>query len=288
MSSPSFKEIYEPLMAIGEVCGDVVPRSEIYNETWMLRLTMTLLKSSRNIDVILEDGEKETEVIREICNAVQYGWISEGGLKPIFDGGMEKTTWTDAILGSVKLDKEKRSVEVCDKASQGGVIVVEAKMASKLSSGVTHSKSYNQIVRNIACLSRLVLESRHVLGPNLEETSRVVVLAPKSKIDKWKDKAGRLIKQWKEDADEMASKIKEIIIADKRYKSGLWKRPNDTEFPGNFNKIVQTISQKSCVISWESILSFIKCHSCMHDDFARLAEYYETTKKIYGIKSVKY
>ncbi len=87
-----------------------------------------------------------------------------------------------------------------------------------------------------------------------------------------------------ENADGQINENKEIIITDKRYKSGLWKRPNDKEFPGNFIKIVQTISQKSCVISWESILSFIKCHSCMHDDFSRLAEYYETTKNIYGIE----
>ena len=282
--SPTFPEIMSAVNQVRKICdrNGTIPESEIYNETWMLRLTLALLKE---IDI------KNGEPISEVCQAVKSGWISEGGLKPVFK--REHTTWTDAILGRVYCDENDRNVKIKDSNllegdEYEGVIVVEAKMASKLSPKVTHSESYNQVVRNVACLSRLVLESSHVLGSNIKNNSRVVVLAPESKIDKWQDNAGRLIKQWKDNTRRMACEIQRILTTDKRYNNGLWKHPNDSKFLRNFNEIVRAISLKSCVISWESILRFIKCHLYAHKDFSLLAEYYETTKKIYGIKNVKY
>lgn len=275
--SPTFTEIMSTVNQIRKICDrySTIPKSEIYNETWMLRLTLALLKE---IDI------KNRGPISEICQAVKSGWISEGGLKPVFK--REHTTWTDAILGRVYCDENNRNVKIkssdlLEGGEYQGVIVVEAKMASKLSPKVTHSESYNQVVRNVACLSRLVLESSHDLGPNIKNTSRVVVLAPESKIDKWQDDAGRLIKRWKDDADKMACEIQTIITNDERYENDLWKRPNDNKFLERFNEIVRAISLKSCVISWESILEFIDKYAQKY--FSQLAEYYETTKTVFGI-----
>ena len=50
------------------------------------------------------------------------------------------------------------------KGNSPSVIVVEAKMGSSLSKSVTNSPDYDQAARNIACLSKLLLEAREKSG----------------------------------------------------------------------------------------------------------------------------
>jgi hypothetical protein len=59
--------------------------------------------------------------------------------------------------------------------------VVEAKMASLLSSGTTHAKDYNQAARNIACMAFMTINSSASLQ-SLERISFTLV-APRQRIN---------------------------------------------------------------------------------------------------------
>ncbi len=134
-----------------------IARSEIYNETWLLRLTLALIHdyegrfeiAGSNDDSQKEEKEKALDAIR---TAVKKRWISEGGLSPVFEN--EGTTWADAILGDVtRRSKTKRGVEALP---EGSIVIVEAKMGSALANGTDNIPGYDQAARNIGCLAQMV------------------------------------------------------------------------------------------------------------------------------------
>lgn len=179
--------------AIALCCNDdgksPVAKSEVYNETWMLRLALAFIHDNcdNNINAL---SDREKNALLRIAKAVKRRWISEGGLTPVFK--MEGPTWTDAILGNVILAKEDVRLAKVEKTKRGvaidingfdsdgncaGVIVIEAKMNSDLAPGVTHASDYNQVARNIACLARKVMEYG-----TISKESAFFVFAPESKI----------------------------------------------------------------------------------------------------------
>ncbi len=162
-----------------------IARSEVFNETWMLRLTLALIHDYEGKFSL--SGDKKIALDR-IRVAVQKRWISEGGLEAAFKN--EGTTWTDAILGDVRLrgesanydekaetDGNKRKVELAGTTGKNaGVVIVEAKMGSLLDKSVTNSKDYDQVARSIACLAKLLLKNNNDAA--YLENSAVVVFMP--------------------------------------------------------------------------------------------------------------
>lgn len=175
----TFYATVRTLSLCAEDAASPVAQSEIFNETWMLRLVLALIhdydgdfKCTNDMD-----GSKR-RALEQIRETVQRRWISEGGLEPAFKN--EGTTWTDAILGDVEIKPgKKRGVDIADdKKPPVGVVIVEAKLGSELADGVTNSKTYNQVARNIACLSKLLVSCQ--ANDDLCNKSAFVVLAPKS------------------------------------------------------------------------------------------------------------
>ena len=299
--SPTFNEIMSAVNQVREICDkyETIPKSEIYNETWMLRLTLALMK-----EIDIEQLKRKGDHISEVCRAVRSGWISEGGLKPVFK--REHATWTDAILGRICFAKNGRNVEIkgsdlLEDDEYKGVIVIEAKMASELSRRVKDSQGYDQAARNIACLSRLIVAS-NVKDVPLEQV-HFYVFAPKSKIEEWNTKkkkangkkkecnpeamikdAVKTIEQQQEVSSEHCNSREFYFSSDEERDSGIITIDAITEK-------AKTIVGNSEVISWESILKLIKCHLYAHKDSSRLltgyyediVNYYKITKKIYGI-----
>lgn len=158
-----FPKFWKAVEAIAKCCDQEKPilaKSEVYNETWLLRLMLAriydFVGEFKNIE---EPKKKALDMIRK---AVHKKWISEGGLEPAFT--KEGTTWTDAILGDVELggyddgDGDKRKVKLNPKSGEEPcVVVIEAKLGSTLSKSVTNSPDYDQAARNIACLAKLLL-----------------------------------------------------------------------------------------------------------------------------------
>lgn len=254
-----------------------IARSEVFNETWMLRLTLALIHDYDG------SGFENSPSLKLIQNAVQQRWISEGGLEPAFD--KEGTTWTDAILGNVKLDdstepKAKRGVivDVDEKCGNSvGIVVIEAKMNSALASCITHASDYNQAARNIACLAKLTMT--HV---ELQKKSAFIVFAPRKKIEDWHN-AGRdpneMIKgAWTTIKDQMAERDKQ---GEKGKNHARYLNvDNEESMETAVNSIIET--SKSKAMPWEEVIE------CMADDktgaYEFLKRFYKQTCDEYGIE----
>ena len=61
--------------------------------------------------------------------------------------------------------------------------VTEAKMYSKLSSGTTNAKNYNQAARYVACIAKLISENKTIQIDNFKKLGFYVLL-PEEQIDK--------------------------------------------------------------------------------------------------------
>ena len=264
--SPTFNEIMSAVNQVREICDqyETIPKSEIYNETWMLRLTLALLK-----EIDTDHTREDADHISEVCRAVRSGWISEGGLKPVFK--REHTTWTDAILGRVYCDENDRNVKIkgsglLEGDEYEGVIVVEAKMASELSRRVKNSRDYDQAARNIACLSRLIVASKVDDVP--PEHVHFYVFAPESKIKEWTKKKCDPEKMIKDAVETIKHQHKtvghqpkvltehcdsrELYFSSDEEKDGITKDRITIDTIATKARVIAEKNSK--VISWESII----------------------------------
>ena len=280
--------------AIALCCNDdgksPVARSEVYNETWMLRLALAFIHDNvheNGDNNINASSEKVKDALKRIAKAVKRRWISEGGLKSVFD--MEGPTWTDAILGNVQLDKQgdtKRGVVIDnDNDKDMGVVVIEAKMSSALASGITHASDYNQVVRNVACLAQLVMEK------DFSADSAFFVFAPRNLIDDWKKGSlgPKYLLGTLEDCKSMIWDVieKQSINRDKNAGRSKGSDParglkyiNLDKFEKDFKKAVENIVTNSMVIAWEEIIQSFDCPEC-----EALKHFYEKTCGEYGLKA---
>ena len=255
-------------------CGDVekspIARSEVFNETWMLRLTLALIHDH---GVCSLPDDKNT-ALSLICNALPKRWISEGGLEPAFK--KEGTTWTDAILGDVRLRGEsaddgentetasnKRKVEIAGTSGDNpGVVIVEAKIGSPLDKSVTNSKNYDQVARNIACLAKLLLKVDKEAASAYLKNSAVVVFMPNP------EECPKLLPELDDDQKNRMGKalVKRMQAARSFFKSAQetienqgGERAYDID-EGNLEKfktVVKTIFDNSTILTWDEIIDAI-------------------------------
>lgn len=270
--------------AIALCCNDdgksPVAKSEVYNETWMLRLALAFIHD--NCDNNIKAFDREKNALLRIAKAVKRRWISEGGLTPVFK--MEGPTWTDAILGNVILGKEdvrpakmkktKRGVAIDNTGDCAGVIVIEAKMNSDIAPGVTHAGDYNQIARNIACLAWKVMEYG-----TIAKESAFFVFAPESKISNCKID-GYPIKDyldyekvWKTISNQFQSEV------DAPEKQREFRKENYCA-DEQFRTTIKQIIDNSLIISWEDIIQSVEC-----DESMSLTNFYLKTCEEYKIKT---
>ena len=121
------------------------PRTEVFNEGWMLRLLLDAVESSGKIALPLQ-FEPEA------------GWYSEARLASPFaaqqraDALAEGFTNADGVISQFAFRSMTRAgFELATASTQ--FVVVEAKMFSNLSSGTRNAPAYNQAARNVACMA---------------------------------------------------------------------------------------------------------------------------------------
>jgi hypothetical protein len=149
------------------------PPTILYNEGWMLRL---ILDCFSTLDV-----QDHQLTIPKGCR-----WYSEALLPSAFlprnryDSLGESWTHADGVIGHFEIGKgAKANLVLSPDATH--FVVLEAKMFSKLSSGVKHASYFDQAVRNVACMAETM--KRAPCSPSKFTSLGFYVLAPQTQIE---------------------------------------------------------------------------------------------------------
>jgi hypothetical protein len=151
----------------------VFPPTILYNEGWMLRLIVDWFARNRH----------DSHPLAFSDNAQ---WYSEALLPSPFlaryrgDTLSESYTHADGVIGNITIGNAGAGdLGILPDATQ--LVVLEAKMFSKLSSGVTHARYYNQAARNVACIAEVL--KRGSRQPSKLSSLGFYVLAPECQIE---------------------------------------------------------------------------------------------------------
>lgn len=148
--------------------------SELFNETWMLRLTLNYLSN------IAVDGHP-------LGFSPQSNWFSEALLASQFlprtrgDSLSEGWTNADGVIGHFSNPNQTASGELRLWEYAKQFVVIESKMFSGLSSRVTNFAGYDQAARSVACMATVL--SRGNICPKSIDQLAFYVVAPQSRID---------------------------------------------------------------------------------------------------------
>lgn len=218
------------------------PPTILYNEGWLLRLVIDWFSESGVADHPLsfpKDGH----------------WFSEARLPSAFlprfkgDPLSESHTNADGAIGQFVIgSKGKTDLELTPDASY--FVVLEAKIYSGLSPGVTHARYYDQAARNVACLAEVL--RRADCKPVSFKQLGFYILAPEDQI-----KSRTFSRQI--DKRAIKDKVKRRI------------KPYDRElnewFKEWFTPTLEIIDIRS--ISWEAVLDVIYDKDPQIGDFLR-------------------
>ena len=149
------------------------PATELYNEGWLLRLT-------------LDWFSRQTHGTHALCFATGSRWFSEGILPTQFSSRgpgptslAEGRTHADGIVGHFTVGgQDTADISVDENASQ--MLIIEAKMFSPLAQKVTNAGYFDQAARNVACLAEML--QRAGIKPDHFDSLGFVVLAPDEQI----------------------------------------------------------------------------------------------------------
>ena len=209
----------------------LLPPTELYNEGWLLRLFL--------------DWFSGRDIREHPLSFPENGkWFSEALLPTAFlprhreDPLGESWTHADGVIGHFNIGNTgKGDLSLSRDATH--FVVLEAKMFSKLSSGVTHAEYFDQAARNVSCIAETL--NRAKVSPG--ELSRLSfhVLAPQSQIDR-----GAFYKQMSEVS----------IRATVERRVAEYEGERDHWFKEWFQPTIQH-ADIAC-ISWEHLLSDIR------------------------------
>ncbi len=151
----------------------VFPATEYFNETWMLRIVLDWF-SRYNLERHPLSFGKDSR------------WFSEGLIPSQFlprhrkDPLGESWTHADGIIGHFVVGVGGRA-DVQLTRNSTHLACVEAKMFSRLSTGVKNARYFNQAARYIACMAELL--NRAKIKPEKFLRLSFFVLAPQEQID---------------------------------------------------------------------------------------------------------
>lgn len=151
----------------------VFPATEYFNETWMLR-------------VVLDWFSKHHVDEHPISYSKDCKWYSEGLIPSQFlprtrkDPLGESWTHADGVIGHFAIGEGGRA-DIRLARSATYLTCVEAKMFSKLSSGVKNARYFNQAARYIACMAEML--NRANIKPEKIVHLSFLILAPQEQID---------------------------------------------------------------------------------------------------------
>jgi hypothetical protein len=148
------------------------PPTLIYNEGWLLRLILDWFSRHQLSDHPLQFEPGAT-------------WFSEALLPSPFkacyrgDTRAEARTHADGILGHISIGgSAKADAKLLADATQ--LIVLEAKIYSPLSGGTRNAPNFNQVARNVACITELIHRANR--PPSYMTSLVFLVVAPEVQI----------------------------------------------------------------------------------------------------------
>ncbi|MGB2955969.1 MAG: hypothetical protein WBB64_08385 [Anaerolineales bacterium] len=221
--------------------------TEIYNESWLVKLIMSQASS-----IPAED--------HPLSFLPGSSWYSEALLPTAFkaqkkgDHLAESRTNADVVIGHFRIgQKAKADFELTENAKQ--FTVVEAKVGSPLSSGVIHANYFDQAARNVACMAESLALAD--LPPASLERLDFIVLAPAKAIDE-----GTFAEKMTKTS--IQSKTEQRVAA---YQGDL-----DRWLKEKFLPILERVQLHS--LSWEDSIDWIRAHNLQAaaqvDDFYQL------------------
>ncbi len=221
------------------------PPTILYNEGWLLRLVVDWFSESGVADhpfLFPKDGHRFSEA------------RLPSAFLPRFKGDplAESHTNADGVIGHFVIrSKGKTDLELTPNAKH--FVVLEAKLYSGLSKGVTHAKYYDQAARSVACIAEVLRRADR--EPISFSQLGFYVLAPSDQIES-KTFTSHL------DNQSIKEKVKRRISP--------YKGERDGWFEDWFTPTLEVIDIRS--ISWEAILDIIKERDSETGD--SLKEYY--------------
>jgi hypothetical protein len=234
---PLFMSALDQVTELLQRCGSnegVMPPTQLYNEGWMLRLTLNWFDRHRDLEHALAFREGSV-------------WYSEALLGSRFfgetrgDSRAEGWTNADGVIGHFRLRPGGRGdIELLPDARQ--LIVLEAKLGSGLSGGVKNARRFNQAARNVACIAHHLEKARR--PPEALESLAFYLVAPESRINQG------LFKEFLE--LDGPNGIRACVA--ERVRSFA---PKHDEWHADYFE--RTLVRAAiCPITWESIISYIR------------------------------
>lgn len=215
--------------------GAVLPPTLLFNEGWMLRIVLDWFSSQPNLK-------------HDLAFAKGAVWYTEGLLPsrflPRFRGDRlaESYTHADGVIGHISIGRSgDGDVSLADRAKQ--LIVVEAKMFSRLARGVTHAPEYNQAARNVACMAE-VLRLKGIKPDQLDSLG-FYVIAPQAQL------ADEPTFKTYLDKDHMRSAVAARASQYSNEDKGIGDWHRDWFLP-----LLDRVAIKS--LSWEEVLSIVE------------------------------
>ena len=160
---------------IESAAGDspLFPRTDIFNETWLVRLVV--------------DWFAHNAVPNFPLNfAPNAHWFSEALLPSAFlarsrgDSLAESWTHADATIGHFNVGSNRKA-DCTLHADANQFIVIEAKIFSRLSPGVANAPYFDQCARNVACIAEVLKRAER--SPDSIDSLGFYILAPESRIN---------------------------------------------------------------------------------------------------------
>ena len=248
----------EALLKRCDTDSTVMPPTQLYNEGWMLRLTLDLFAS------IDPKDQPHPLAVPPECR-----WYSEVLLPSAFlsesRGDSRAETWThaDGVIGHFDIGNgAKGNLTLHSDARH--FVVIEAKMFSKLSVGVKNAPYFSQAARNVACIAEVLKRA----GRQVQEFRALgfYVLAPANQI-----KQGLF--------DKHLAKASLRTVVEQRVKEYGGKR--DGWLSEWFLPVLERLDIEA--ISWEDLIGFlaVRCPDAdqLRDFYARCLEFNKPTRK---------
>jgi hypothetical protein len=226
--------IIESIIKMLERCSaedSNIPKSFLYNEGWLLRLVLDWFSKHNYADHPLKFLDEAK-------------WYSEGKLSSTFlarykgDEFAEGYTNIDGIIGHFIIgDHGKSDIRIDKPAKQ--FIVLEAKIFSPLSTGITNARYYDQAARTVGCICETLNLSN--VDINKMDILSFYVIAPKIQIDKgiFKEQMSR---------ESISEKVKRRVCEYNTTEKNIWLRDH-------FESSIERINIEC--ISWEDLISYI-------------------------------
>lgn len=234
---------------LGQCGGDDAkfPPTDLYNEGWMIRLVLDWFSNNRKIDhdlSFMEDSDWYSEALLPSAFLARYRG----------DKLAESWTHADGVIGEFSIgENADGDLTLSDKAKQ--IVVVEAKMFSKLSAGVKNASYYDQAARNIACIAEVISRAGRKIGKI--DNVGFFVLAPQTRIEE------RVFSK-QMDVDSIRSIVKRRV-------SEYEDQDKESWYVDKFIPVVKDMKIRE--ISWEEVIEIISDNDKKAGD--QLQEFYK-------------